>query len=188
MSAVKNEIIEQENVRQKKNPSFALIKKLFKSGIMAWVLVLAIWSIAASFSDPQFLPGPLAVWQGAVDLSQDGSLFLYIWVSFLRVITGWILGNLVAIPIGLLVGRVPMLRAIFDPIINFVRFIPPLAFITLFMLWFGIGEQSKSSLFCMRLSLSLRSTPLRACRRWKKIKFDQQEVWVPPSGKSWFMS
>ena len=143
MSAVKNEIIEQENVRQKKNPSFALIKKLFKSGIMAWVLVLAIWSMAASFSDPQFLPGPLAVWQGAVDLSQDGSLFLYIWVSFLRVITGWILGNLVAIPIGLLIGRVPMLRAIFDPIINFVRFIPPLAFITLFMLWFGIGEQSK---------------------------------------------
>ena len=58
-------------------------------------------------------------------------------------ITGWILGNLVAIPIGLLIGRVPMLRAIFDPIINFVRFIPPLAFITLFMLWFGIGEQSK---------------------------------------------
>src|SRR6478609_9563802 len=88
MSAVKNKIIEQENVRQKKNPSFTLIKKLFKSGIMAWVLVLAIWSIAASFSDPQFLPGPLAVWQGAVDLSQDGSLFLYIWVSFLRVITG----------------------------------------------------------------------------------------------------
>jgi len=37
MSAIKNEIIEQENVRQKKNPSFALIKKLFKSGIMARV-------------------------------------------------------------------------------------------------------------------------------------------------------
>jgi NitT/TauT family transport system permease protein len=143
MSAAKNEIIEQENVRQKKNLSFALIKRLFKSGIMAWVLVIAIWSMAASFSDPQFLPGPIAVWQGAIDLSQDGSLFLYIWVSFLRVITGWILGNLVAIPIGLLIGRVPMLRSLFDPIINFVRFIPPLAFITLFMLWFGIGEQSK---------------------------------------------
>ena len=143
MSAVKNEIIEQEIVREKKNPSFGFVKKLLKSGVIAWVLVLAIWSIAASFSDPQFLPGPLAVWQGAIDLSQGGSLFQYMWVSFLRVITGWILGNLVAIPIGLLIGRVPVLRSLFDPIINFVRFIPPLAFITLFMLWFGIGEQSK---------------------------------------------
>lgn len=35
------------------------------------------------------------------------------------------------------------MRALFEPVINFVRFIPPLAFITLFMLWFGIGEQSK---------------------------------------------
>lgn len=143
MSSVKSEIIEQEIVRQKKNPSFGFVKKVIKSGVLAWVLVLVVWSIAASFSDPQFLPGPLAVWQGAIDLSQDGSLFLYIWVSFLRVITGWILGNLVAIPIGLLIGRVSFLRSLFDPIINFVRFIPPLAFITLFMLWFGIGEQSK---------------------------------------------
>jgi NitT/TauT family transport system permease protein len=143
MSVVKNVIIENETVYQKKNDNFGFLKKLLKSGIIAWVLVLAIWSIAASFSDPQFLPGPLAVWQGAVDLSQDGSLFLYMWVSFLRVITGWTLGNLVAIPIGLLIGRIPLLRALFDPIINFVRFIPPLAFITLFMLWFGIGEQSK---------------------------------------------
>ena len=51
--------------------------------------------------------------------------------------------NLVAIPVGLLIGRIPWLRALFDPVINFIRFIPPLAFITLFMLWFGIGEQSK---------------------------------------------
>ncbi|OCA91846.1 nitrate ABC transporter permease [Bacillus wudalianchiensis] len=102
-----------------------------------------IWSIASSVSDPQFLPSPLAVWKGAIDLSQDGSLSLYISVSFLRVISGWILGNLAAIPIGLLIGRISLLRALFDPVINFVRFIPPLAFITLFMLWFGIGEQSK---------------------------------------------
>ena len=93
MSVIKNELIEKSRFAQK-NPRSALIKKLFKSGMIAWVLVLTIWSIAASLSNPQFLPGPLAVWQGAVDLSQDGSLFLYIWVSFLRVITGWILGNL----------------------------------------------------------------------------------------------
>lgn len=143
MSTIKNEIIEQVALQRLKNPRIGFLKTLIKSGVLAWVLVLTVWSIAASLSNPQFLPGPLAVWQGAVDLSQDGSLILYMWVSFLRVISGWILGNLVAIPMGLLIGRIPVLRALFDPVINFVRFIPPLAFITLFMLWFGIGEQSK---------------------------------------------
>lgn len=122
---------------------FSLLKMILKSGILGWILVLLIWSIAAALSDPQFLPSPLLVWQGAIDLSKDGSLFHYMGASFLRVITGWTLGNLVAIPIGLLIGRFSSFRVLVDPIINFVRFIPPLAFITLFMLWFGIGEQSK---------------------------------------------
>ncbi|MED1472788.1 ABC transporter permease [Bacillus salipaludis] len=143
MDTIKSKIVKKEITYQKNSFKFGLRKKFLQSGILAWALVLAIWSIAASFSDPQFLPGPIAVLHGAVDLSQDGSLFKYIWVSLVRVLTGWILGNLVAIPVGLLIGRFSFLRALFDPIINFVRFIPPLAFITLFMLWFGIGEQSK---------------------------------------------
>jgi ABC-type nitrate/sulfonate/bicarbonate transport system permease component len=143
MSAINNEVVKKELGYPKRKSNSTLINKLLKSGVIAWALVLIVWSIAASFSNPQFLPSPLAVWQGAIDLTQDGSLFTYMLVSFLRVISGWALGNLVAIPIGLLIGRVPFLRAMFDPIINFVRFIPPLAFITLFMLWFGIGEQSK---------------------------------------------
>ncbi len=143
MGALRNKVIRNEKIFQKKKVPSSLLVKMINSGILAWILVFAIWSIAARVSDPQFLPSPLAVWKGAVDLSQDGSLFLYIWVSLVRVISGWTLGNLVAIPTGLLIGRIPLLRALFDPIINFVRFIPPLAFITLFMLWFGIGEQSK---------------------------------------------
>lgn len=118
-------------------------KKIIKSGIITWFIVLLLWAGLASISDPQFLPGPLATLQGAVDLSADGSLFRYMGISFLRVLIGWTLGNLIAIPIGLLIGKVSSIRALLDPLINFVRFIPPLAFITLFMLWFGIGEQSK---------------------------------------------
>lgn len=144
MSVVNSEVVKKEVAYPKKKPKFqTIISRLLRTGVIPWAIVLIIWSLAASLSDPQFLPGPIAVWQGALDLTQDGSLFLYMWVSFLRVISGWLLGNIVAIPIGLLIGRIPVLRALVDPIINFVRFIPPLAFITLFMLWFGIGEQSK---------------------------------------------
>ncbi|GKU83799.1 ABC transporter permease [Niallia sp. NCCP-28] len=118
-------------------------KKILKTGILTWVGLLLVWSIGARFSDPQFLPSPLATLQGAIELSKDGSLFIYMAYSFIRVLIGWFLGNLIAIPLGLFIGSNRTLRALVEPLINFVRFIPPLAFITLFMLWFGIGEQSK---------------------------------------------
>lgn len=143
MYVQKNELKRNQASLPKIKLHFPLVKLVIKSGVIGWILVLSIWSITAAFSDPQFLPSPLVVWQGAIDLSKDGSLFTYMGASFLRVITGWTLGILVAIPIGLLIGRFSALRVVLDPIINFVRFIPPLAFITLFMLWFGIGDQSK---------------------------------------------
>ncbi|MEH7481884.1 ABC transporter permease [Neobacillus drentensis] len=143
MYVQKNELKRNQASLPKIKLHFPLVKLVIKSGVIGWILVLSIWSIAAAFSDPQFLPSPLVVWQGAIDLSKDGSLFKYMGASFLRVIIGWTLGNVVAIPIGLLIGRFSTLRVVLDPIINFIRFIPPLAFITLFMLWFGIGEQSK---------------------------------------------
>jgi len=120
-----------------------MYKKLISSGIVTWLIILVVWQIASLFSDPQFLPSPARTFLGAIALSSDGSLFKYMGISFLRVLIGWVLGNLIAIPLGLVIGRIKIIRSLLDPLINFVRFIPPLAFITLFMLWFGIGEQSK---------------------------------------------
>lgn len=129
--------------RKREKTTKKVWKRILASGVITWIGVLLIWSIAAAFSDPQFLPSPLLTLQGAVELASDGSLFIYMLYSFVRVIIGWTLGNLVAIPLGLLLGSNKTIRTLIEPIINFVRFIPPLAFITLFMLWFGIGEQSK---------------------------------------------
>jgi ABC-type nitrate/sulfonate/bicarbonate transport system, permease component len=112
-------------------------------GVLPWLGVLAVWQLVALASDPQFFPGPYLTLKGAIELSEDGSLFTYIGYSFARVLSGWLLGSLIAIPIGLVMGRFKFIRAITDPILNFIRFIPALAFVTLFMLWFGIGEESK---------------------------------------------
>lgn len=56
---------------------------------------------------------------------------------------GWTLGSLIAIPVGLVIGKVGTIRVFAEPFLNFIRFIPPIAFITLFLVWFGIGETSK---------------------------------------------
>jgi NitT/TauT family transport system permease protein len=119
---------------------------VLRSGILSWAAVLLAWELASLVTSPDFLPGPWATWLGALELSQDGSLFSYIGISSLRVLVGWSLGGLAAIPLGLILGRIGWLRALVEPILNFVRFIPPIAFVTLFLLWFGIGETAKVAL------------------------------------------
>jgi ABC-type nitrate/sulfonate/bicarbonate transport system permease component len=123
-----------------------MLRKIYRTGVFTWIVGLLIWQAAAAVSNPDFLPGPLRTLQGAIELSKDGSLFQYIGVSFVRVLSGWALGSLIAIPLGIIMGRFKAIRVLTEPFLNFIRFIPPLAFITLFMLWFGIGEKSKIAL------------------------------------------
>lgn len=117
--------------------------KLLKLGIVSWVFIIVIWEIASLFSRPDFLPGPVAVITGGKELINDGSLFKFILISFRRVLIGWALGSLIGIPIGLLIGKIKAVKAFVEPILNFFRFVPAIGFITLFILWFGIGEAGK---------------------------------------------
>lgn len=123
-----------------------LLENKWLSIVLLWLFVIGGWQIAASIYGPDIIPGPVATWNGAAELLADGSLLSYIGISFYRVFVGWVLGSLVAIPLGLIIGRVTIVRVFAEPFLNFIRFIPPIAFITLFLVWFGIGEQSKIAL------------------------------------------
>ncbi|NWL88243.1 nitrate ABC transporter permease [Paenibacillus sp. 79R4] len=114
--------------------------------LLIWIFALAAWETGSLLYGPEVIPGPLDTAAGARELLQDGSLLQYIGISFYRVFTGWALGSLIAIPLGLLIGKVAAIRSFAEPFLNFIRFIPPIAFITLFLVWFGIGEQSKIAL------------------------------------------
>ncbi len=119
------------------------VRKLVRVGAASWLILLVLWQVISLFSKPEYLPGPVATILGARELLEDGSLVRFILVSFGRVIAGWTLGNLIAIPLGLLIGRIRLVKEFIEPFIDFFRFIPAIAFITLFIMWFGIGEQSK---------------------------------------------
>ncbi|WP_099467688.1 ABC transporter permease [Konateibacter massiliensis] len=123
-----------------------IVKKLVNYGVITWIGIFLLWQFAALMNNPDFFPGPVATLKGVAELSKDGSLFYYMGVSLWRVMRGWLLGSIIAIPTGLLLGRVVSLRKLIEPFLHFIRFIPPLALITLFMLWFGIGEASKTAL------------------------------------------
>jgi len=87
---------------------------------------LAIWQlVAARFIDPFFLPTPVAIVKGSAELFADGSLVMSALASLARIMSGWLLGSLIAIPIGLAIGASRLLQSIVDPFVHFFRFIRP---------------------------------------------------------------
>ena len=166
--------------------------KLLRSGIATWVVILLIWQGISMQSSPDFLPGPWKTLQGAYELSEDGSLFLYMGISLSRILSGWIIGSLIAIPIGLLMGKVSALRLLTEPFLHFIRFIPPIAFITLFLLWFGIGETAKvvlivyATLFTVILNTmigvrSIKEDMLRSARNMGASEWQIMQYVIIPS-------
>src|SRR5437867_1119464 len=105
---------------------------------VAWQAVASarIWS-------PLFLPGPVDVWQAFLELVNDGELATDIAVSGQEFVIGYALAALVGIPCGLLFGWYPRLRYIFDPFITFFYATPRIVLIPLFIIWLGIGVESK---------------------------------------------
>ncbi|MDB6086009.1 MAG: taurine transporter permease [Gammaproteobacteria bacterium] len=108
----------------------------------AWWLVT--W---AGLVAPLYLPGPAAVFGKLIEVARDGymdaSLWQHLQASILRVLAALFLALATAIPLGLALGLNRVLRALIDPLIEFYRPIPPLAYLPLIVIWFGIGEVSK---------------------------------------------
>ena len=120
-----------------------LLSTLLNSGTISWILFVLVWQIASLFSKPDYLPGPIATLIGSFELFQDGSILKFSLISLSRVLRGWLLGVSIAVPLGLFIGRIRVARLLIEPYLDFFRFIPALAFLTLFVLWFGIDELSK---------------------------------------------
>ena len=112
--------------------------------------LFVLWWLAATFSwlPALVLPSPASVWTAFVDAVQgrgQGGTALYehaLW-SLGRVFGAFALACVTAIPIGIMMGVSRTLRGIFDPIIEFYRPLPPLAYLPLVIIWFGIEETSK---------------------------------------------
>jgi ABC-type nitrate/sulfonate/bicarbonate transport system permease component len=111
--------------------------------ILAGIL---IWAIASEHVPPLFLPSPWLTWNSFGELWQDGTLLESIVASSARILAGWGLGLVVGIPVGILMGHFRFVRRLLDPYIEFFRFIPPIAFVTLAVIWLGPGEASKVAL------------------------------------------
>lgn len=113
---------------------------------VAIAATIVLWQALAPRYNAQLLPSPLRVLDGAWELARSGLLGESIAISLRRVYQGWLLGAVIAVPLGLLAGLSGFARAALDPFVHFFRFVPALALTSLFILWFGIGEASKVNL------------------------------------------
>ncbi|MET1077370.1 MAG: taurine ABC transporter permease TauC [Pseudomonas sp.] len=118
------------------------------SGLSLGSLILLWWAVTASgLIEPLFLPPPSAVLQKAGLLLTQGYMESTLWqhlgASLQRIGLALLAAVLSAIPIGIAMGRSAVARALLDPLIEFYRPIPPLAYLPLIVIWCGIGEFSK---------------------------------------------
>lgn len=117
--------------------------------IVTIVVLVAVWWFVTMMGwvKPLFVPSPAAIVQKFFDLVQNGYTGAPFWEHIListgRVFGAFALACVIGIPLGLAMGISPTIRGIFDPPIEFYRPIPPLAYLPLMIIWFGIGEASK---------------------------------------------
>jgi taurine transport system permease protein len=117
--------------------------------VLTFIVLLTLWwaVTASEWIEPLFLPPPSAVLQKAWLLATQGYMESTLWqhlaASLERIGLALVASVLTAIPVGIAIGHNRIARGILDPLIEFYRPIPPLAYLPLIVIWCGIGELSK---------------------------------------------
>ena len=117
--------------------------------ILSVAAMVALWWIATELAwvKPLFLPKPETIWfafkQAVAGDLDNHTLWVHFLWSMYRVFAAFVLAVAIGIPVGIGMGVSRFARGIFDPPIEFYRPLPPLAYLPLMIIWFGIGEQAK---------------------------------------------
>ncbi|NYF14299.1 NitT/TauT family transport system permease protein [Pseudoclavibacter sp. JAI123] len=115
------------------------------TSVVTFVLLLAVWTAVSTSGlvRPLFLPSPISVGEKLIDQAVNGQLWTDIAVSTYRVMVGYLLASVIAIPIGVLCGSIPRVEAAIEPIMDFIRYMPVVAFVPLTILWVGTDDSQK---------------------------------------------
>ena len=135
--------------------------------VMTVVVLVALWAVVTNMGwvKPLFLPTPQAVLRQFIEYltgaANDKPLWQHFLASMFRVFSAFGLACMTAIPIGIAMGMSRVVRGIFDPPLEFYRPLPPLAYLPLIIIWFGIDELPKVLLIFLScfapLALAARS-------------------------------
>lgn len=123
--------------------SYDRARPLLLGGISV-VVLLVVWEwTSRTYFVPATLPAPTVVLAELIDRARTGALFLDIVMSLMRIAVGFAAGSVLGAALGLAMGTIGLLRRFLEPAVQFFRFIPPIAWLTPVLIWFGIGENGK---------------------------------------------
>jgi sulfonate transport system permease protein len=120
-------------------------------GLIVPLLLLGLWQylVEAGVYNRSQLPAPLDVYRAAKQLAEIDQLWIHIEISLIRVFKGFMWGSAIAIALGLIIGLSQLAESLLSPTIQAIRTVPSLAWVPLFILWMGIGEQPKITLIAL---------------------------------------
>ncbi|HTE06179.1 MAG TPA: ABC transporter permease, partial [Planctomycetota bacterium] len=110
--------------------------------VLAGGVFLVLWALAVKWSGTRVFPSPLGVVKGLGELERRGILLPYIRDSMFRVAAGYLFAVAVGVPFGLFLGLSQRASAVFNPLIQVLRPISPLAWIPISIVLFGIGNEA----------------------------------------------
>ena len=117
------------------------IKKI--QNISGIAIILILWFVCSNYTaiPDLYLPSPQEIVRCFIKYAED--IPKHIYTSLYRIVVGFFIGSAIGIIMGLFIGWNKNVRNILEPLVEFIRPMPPLALIPLFILWFGIGDKSK---------------------------------------------
>lgn len=120
------------------------MKKLLslKNIVLSLVILLVVWQLAFWVSDfnAALFPSPLQAFQTLLEMVTNGILFTHIGASMYRFAAGYLSSVIIAVLLGLILGRLPKVFQYINPAVQLLRPISPMAWMPFIVLWFGIGD------------------------------------------------
>ncbi len=145
--------------------------------------IIILWQILSllNFLPQNRLPSPISILMAFKEIISPGlppghSLTIHICYSLYRVCVGYLSALIIAIPLGLIMGWIKSFRIILEPIIGLIRHIPPLAWIPLSILWFGIGIKSAAFIIFLGAFFPILLSTLSGVLLIEEIYFDIAKI------------
>jgi taurine transport system permease protein len=147
-------------------------------GLVVPAAAMALWFflVATEAVKKTFLPPPGTVWDTGWEIFTEGyrgtPIWDHIWTSLSNVAVAFVVVALIAVPLGFLMGLNRWAQSIFDPLVEFIRPLPPLAYLTLLVIWLGIGQTTQVTLLAVTafpiLTAAARSAALSVPVEYEK--------------------
>jgi ABC-type nitrate/sulfonate/bicarbonate transport system permease component len=130
------------------------------------LLLLVLWEVAgrAGVLDRRIFPPPSRIWDDLVRLAASGDLLRHTWATTVLIVVGFLAGALVAVPLGLVIGRAAWMRALLNTTVAGLYTVPKLAVFPLLLLAFGIGNTAKVVLIAITSGLIVLMSTIDAAR------------------------